>query len=560
MRRTRLATGLVLFAYVTVHLLNHVAGIHSIAAMETGAVWVVQVLHLAPVTWTLYLALTLHFLLALWAVYARRRLWPMPVADALQLVLGLSIIPLLAGHAIGTRLGGEWFKVYYSHTYVLVNLGVLAPSEIALRHGLALIVAWGHGCIGMYHWLRLKPGWPRWQPYAFAVALLLPTLALCGYYAGLRQVRADAAATPGWTQAKLAELNAPEPAARASLERVQDTIIGIWAAGLAAALGARGWRRLMARRRGIVRITYPGDRVVEVAPGTSVLEASQAAGIAHAAVCGGRGRCSTCRVRISAGLDWVPDAAPGERAVLARVNAAPNVRLACQLRPPRDVAVVPLLAPSVGTRAAREPPGRTAQGQEREIAILFADLRGFTEIAEHKLPYDVVFMLNRYFEAMGRAVEHAGGQVDKFIGDGVMALFGTAGDGRLAARQALRAAKAMSASLADLNATLRHDLRAPLRIGIGIHVGPAIIGEMGYGRTISLTAIGDTVNTASRLEAMTKEFDAELVVSAAVLSAARIELPAAIRREQTAVRGRQNLLAVAVVDRARELEGLDESP
>ena len=138
-------------------------------------------------------------------------------------------------------------------------------------------------------------------------------------------------------------------------------------------------------------------------------------------------------------------------------------------------------------------------GQEKDIAILFADLRSFTQFSEKKLPYDVVFVLNRYFAHMGEAVETAGGHLDKFIGDGVMALFGTKSDAQTGARQAMNAAKEMSKKLADLNEQLKDELDEPLRIGIGIHLGAAIIGEMGYGKATGLTAIGARGKTASRL-------------------------------------------------------------
>ncbi len=109
-----------------------------------------------------------------------------------------------------------------------------------------------------------------------------------------------------------------------------------------------------------------------------------------------------------------------------------------------------------------------AQGSEREIAILFADIRGFTALAEGRLPYDVVFVLNRYFAAMGRAVEAAGGRVDKFIGDGVMALFGIESGAQSGCREALAAARLMSERLGELNLSLQAELDQPLRIGIGI--------------------------------------------------------------------------------------------
>jgi len=164
-----------------------------------------------------------------------------------------------------------------------------------------------------------------------------------------------------------------------------------------------------------------------------------------------------------------------------------------------------------------------ALGIEREIAVLFADIRGFTALAEGRLPYDVVFVLNRYFAAMGNAVERAGGRVDKFLGDGVMALFGVESGATSGCRDALLAARLMSERLAELNQSLVEELGQPLRIGIGIHVGPVIVGEMGYRNATALTAIGDAVNTASRLQEMSKDFDCELVVSADVLARADLD-------------------------------------
>ncbi len=551
-QRARLATGLILFSYVFLHLLDHASGIFSVAAMERGAGLVTSVLHVPPVTWTLYGALAVHFLLALWAIYSRRRLLGMPPAEAAQLLLGLTIIPLLAQHAIGTRVAYEVEGVFSTHTLTLIVLGLISPFAGA-RQALALIAAWSHACIGLFFWLRLKPWFPRAQFFLFAIALLIPVLALSGYWAGLREVAERAVADPGWTARTLAELRAPSAAAQARLAGFAEIIFALWAGGVGTALAARVVRSAVERRRGLVRITYPGGRVVEVPPGLSVLEASNLNGIAHASVCGGRGRCSTCRIRVSRGLEVQPPASPAEQAVLLRIGAAPNMRLACQLRPTADLAVAPLLPPTATAGVARLR-NRNGQGQEQEIAILFADLRDFTALSERKLPYDVVFVLNRYFEAMGRAVEDAGGHVDKFIGDGVMALIGIGGDSRIGARQALAAARAMGRMLGELNATLTHDLDEPLRIGIGIHVGPAIIGEMGYGRATSLTAIGDTVNTASRVESLTKEYRAELVVSEIAAERAGIDL-GIFALETADVRGREGTLAVRVVPRAADLPG-----
>src|SRR5262249_14484724 len=155
------------------------------------------------------------------------------------------------------------------------------------------------------------------------------------------------------------------------------------------------------------------------------------------------------------------------------------------------------------------------------------------QLSEHKLPYDVVFLLNRYFAAMGHAVERSGGHIDKFIGDGVMALFGAeeGTEAALACRQALHAARDMGLALEALSKCLGHDLEALVRIGIGVHVGPAIVGQLGYGAVMSLTAIGDTVNIASRLETLTKEFKVELVVSDDLAARAGVDISAFPPRE-----------------------------
>lgn len=552
--RLRLASGLVLFAYVSLHLLNHAAGLASIAAMEAGAMWMYHLLQFAPATWTLYGALLLHFLLALHAIYRRRRLWPMPVAEALQLCLGLAIIPLLAGHVIGTRVAGALFSVFYTHGYVLLVLGELQPV-LGLRQAVALLTAWTHGCIGMHFWLRLKPSWPVLRPWLFAAALLLPAFSLAGFASGLRETALRAEAE-GWVGTRLRELNAPNSEAAATLGSLTDLVLACWAGGIALALIARQVRSTRQRRAGRIRVAYPQGRVVEVERGVTVLEASQIAGIPHASICGGRGRCSTCRIRVWSGAEAQPGPSPEEGAVLARIGAAPGTRLACQLRPAADLAVAPLLPPNPSMREARRRGAGPPQGQEREIAVLFADLRGFSLLAENRLPYDVVFVLNRYFEAMGRAIEAAGGHVDKFIGDGVMALFGVGGNVADGARQALDAARRMDLALAELNESLSTEIGQRLRIGIGIHAGPAIVGEMGYGRATGLTAIGDTVNVASRIEALCKPYGAELVVSDSAAEAAGLGRDG-IRLESTAIRGRASMIDLLVFPRVGDLPRQD---
>ncbi|HEY5598513.1 MAG TPA: adenylate/guanylate cyclase domain-containing protein [Kiloniellales bacterium] len=547
-RRLHLITGLVLFTYLLTHQLNHALGLISLEAMEAGRRVFLAAWRNPPGTALLYGSLLLHFGLALAAVYRRRRL-AMPAWEAAQLGLGLAIPPLLALHILGTRVANAAFGVDDSYTYVLLVYFVSSPI-LGAKQILVMLVAWLHGCIGLHYWLRLRRWYARALPYLYGSALMLPALALIGFFDGGRNV-ARLAADPVWLEQALARIH-PADAAQVALIYRLDTALIIATAGLLAAILVARWLRLrLARRRGLVTVVYPSGRRVEVAPGTTILEASRGAGIPHASVCGGRGRCSTCRVRIGAGAASLPPPSEAEAAVLQRISAAPNVRLACQTRPTGEVAVTPLLP---ATATPQHALARTAhrQGEEREVTILFADLRGFTALAEHKLPYDVVFILNRYFAAMGQAVEESGGRIDKFIGDGVMALFGVDGGIEEGARAALAAARAMAERLADLNRALAHDLPAPLRIGIGIHSGAVIVGELGYKAATSLTAVGDAVNTASRLEAMSKDLDVQLVLSAPVAMRSGLDLAAFPRRE-IELRGRTGRLAVLAVARILDL-------
>jgi len=375
----------------------------------------------------------------------------------------------------------------------------------------------------------------------YAVALLLPALALLGFAEGGREATRLAATTPGFAESIAGTTHAQ----RETLEHVARRLAAAYVLVLAGVLVARAVRLRLERARS-VRIAYPGGREVTVPIGFTVLEASRLHGIPHASVCGGRGRCSTCRVRIESGLETLPPARPEEQRVLDRIGAPPAVRLACQLRPTRDVAVAPLLPASAGPALAA-PRGDARGGREQEIAVLFADLRGFTRLAEHKLPYDVVFILNRYCEAVGGAITRGGGVPNQFTGDGVMALFGVDLSAQEGCRRALAAARGMASSIETLNRELGPELPDPLKIGIGIHVGPAIVGRMGYGEGAQLTAVGDTVNVAARLEQLTKEYGCVLVMSEEVAARAEVDVSALPRHELT-VRNRAGVLAVRVVD------------
>ena len=444
--RARLASGVVLFVYVATHLLNHALGNISLATMEAGREVFLAVWRNPASSIILYVSLLIHFGLVLYTLFRRRTL-RMPLREALQIVAGLAIPPLLVVHVIGTRGLHQFFGINDLYAFVIWAIWVDNPVE-GVKQSIALLIAWLHGCIGLHYWLKLKPWYPRVGGILFALALLWPAFALSGFATAGREVAILVEPEAGLA-ALLDEVGLPEAGIGWARAAIPNAYWGL-AVILVTVLVAR-WVRVAIRRASELTLTYPDGRALTVRRGTSILEASRDAGIPHASVCGGRGRCSTCRVRVGSGREHLPPPGEDEARVLKRVGAAANVRLACQVRPSSDLSVTPLLPP---TALANDGHARPAyiEGSERDIAIMFVDIRAFTKMAEKKLPYDTVFVLNQYFQTMGTAVEDAGGQLDKFIGDGVMALFGIEsgpGDG---CREALIAARAMAVSLKDLNA------------------------------------------------------------------------------------------------------------
>ena len=561
--RARLASGLVLYAFVTTHLLNHSLGLVSLDAMEVGRSVFLAVWRNWVGTLLLYGAVVAHLTLVLLSLYRRRTWRSMSRPEIAQIVFGLAIPPLLVEHVLGTRGLHAAFDLNDSYAYTILSLWVFEPW-LGLQQAVVVLVAWLHGCIGVHMWLRLKPWYPKAAAYLYTLAVLLPVLALAGFQDAGREA-ARLYEDPIWRSTFYSALNVPRaalPESRAWLDQVLTIARWILVCVPLALFAVWLVQRRIERLRGLITITYPMDRKVVIQPGTSVLEASRIGGIPHASVCGGRGRCSTCRVRVGEGREWLPAPSEDEVRVLARVGAPDGVRLACQIQPTHSLFVTPLLPAVAQARDGFRKPAYL-QGSEREIAILFADLRAFTQFAEHKLPYDVVFVVNQYFRSMGQAVEQAGGQLDKFIGDGVMALFGLENSSADGCRQALLAARGMAEALDQLNQALSHDMEEPLRIGIGIHAGTVIVGEMGYARVTSITAIGDAVNTASRLEQLTKEFGAQLVVSRRVAKRAGVDLGRFPRRE-IEVRGRVQSMSIYVIksalDLPAELAGMARTP
>jgi adenylate cyclase len=259
----------------------------------------------------------------------------------------------------------------------------------------------------------------------------------------------------------------------------------------------------------------PEDIRLDLEEGETILQASLRAGVPHVHACGGQARCSTCRVIVLNGEKTCHSRNEKERKLARTLHFSPDIRLACQTRIKSDVICRRLvldeedleLANSDFTNAAIGP-----LGDECRLATLFADIRDFTTIAEALPPYDVAHILNRYFIKMARVIERHGGKVNNYMGDGLLALFGINGGQNLALR-AVTAGLAMLDALETLQTYFLSAYQLELSIGIGIHVGSAVIGRVGASDPLQVSVVGDAVNLASRIESANKENGTRLLVS-----------------------------------------------
>ena len=261
------------------------------------------------------------------------------------------------------------------------------------------------------------------------------------------------------------------------------------------------------------RINFINDAVIEEDDLTlSLLEIALKHDIPHMHICGGNARCSTCRIIIQQGLENVLPRNEIEQQLAEKKGMEDIIRLACQTRIKGSVTLRRLVMDDLDADLARHQQDKA--GREQPLAILFSDIRGFTDFSERHLPYDVIHILNRYFQEMGAAVFEHHGYIDKYIGDGLMALFGVDEcNASTNCINAISAAFQMIQSLDKVNRYLKQNFDESFEIGIGIHFGNVVLGNIGHRDKVQLTAIGDTVNVASRIEEETKHANTPILVS-----------------------------------------------
>ena len=508
-----MASGLVLFVYIGAHLFNHALGLISLHAAETGMELAVEVWYSPVGTLLLYGAAATHFFMALWAVYERRT-FRLPPAELLRIALGFTLPILLIGHAASTRLAYELFGLASDYTRVISNLWAAGSQGFQL--GL-MAPGWLHGCMGLHFALNRRPLYRRLRFVLFAVALLLPVLSALGFIAMGRELATNPVAVEAARQ-YFSPDNAPQ---RLAIAQWKDNLLNWYFCIIGAAFVARQIRNLLERRRKqLVTVAYPG-RHVRVPRGWSVLEASRSFHLPHASMCGGRARCSTCRVRVTAGGEACPPPAADERATLLRIGAPPDVRLACQLRPQGDIAVTPLV------RTARPVYRQTApqRSGEREIAVLYCDVRNRADLASDHLPEDLLYTLTLFVEGVGNAVRAHGGHLSFLDQDSICALFGVDRGSDHAAQRAVQAAGAIAGVISDLNNRTGREGDSHLKVSISIHAGHAAVGEIGSVETPMWLATGTAMDVANELRAAAARSDKAFAISEQVYRDAELSPP-----------------------------------
>ncbi len=533
-RDARLWSGIILMVFAASHFLNHALGVFGLDVMTAVQQWRVLLWRSWPGTILLYGAAAVHIVLALKRV-VRRRTFRMPLPDAIQMVLGLLIPFLLVGHIIGTRLLHSFGGVDTSYVHIL---RLLWPDN-ALQQSLLLLIVWVHGVMGLYYAFHNRRWFGAWLPAMTAVAAVVPAVSLAGFLAASRE--ATVSPIPPL------ERTAQQFALQAQLGTTASWTISLVFAAAALVLLIRFVRSRLGKR---ITIRYFGNGQVQTVVGASLLEISRCGNIPHPSACGGRGRCSSCRVLILDGEQSLDPPTGVEKRVLARIRAPRHIRLACQVHPTADLNVRVLLSPQATSAVPEAVNEALDWGVSEELTVLSADIRGFATLAEHQLPSDVITLLNRLIGEMAHAVEGRGGRVASVQTDGIVALFGMGGKTRAGSRAAIYAAADMLKAMNLINKDISNSLPLPVRVGIGVHSGPVLLSradESFSGQR--LVIVGEAVIVASRLEEVTKELAADCVVASKTIALAGLSARSSAERAIYYKNGRSPVMAHAFADR-----------
>lgn len=263
-----------------------------------------------------------------------------------------------------------------------------------------------------------------------------------------------------------------------------------------------------------MKISFKPDKIsTEISPDESILTAALRNGINHLHACGGSARCSTCRIQVVSGLENCNPRNELELKLADTHNFSDDVRLACQTTITGNVDIRRLLVDIEDLKFSTLNHKKLGPiGSHRKVAILFADIQGFTPMSERMQSYDVMYVLNKYFDFAGKIINANGGEINNYIGDAFLAVFGLDDAGDEVFR-AIKSGLEIQDNLITFAKTIEVNFNEEFKVRIGIHYGDAIIGMLGSRGTERLSVIGDTVNMAARVEAANKESDTFMLVS-----------------------------------------------
>ena len=565
-RKIRIFSGVVLFAYVIMHLSNHSLNIFSIELADNVRKNYFSVIWQHPIGLVLlYSSLIAHLILGFSSILTRKS-FKMSFKDWAQIIFPILALLFLAQHIAASFIITKVFGGSETYSLLFAAISSSETSQMildAIFYSLMIIFIWTHGVIGLDAYLKQQAVhhgkflfYIRYPSIFKFIYWIVPTGAVFGWIFGLREMSFIA-------QIKSYELATTVPMYFQSIfikhipmqafpvvMAIEPIVMKYYPLFILFVVLVCVLNVVRARFFGRITVSYPGGESVSIPKGTSVLEASRNGGIPHQSVCGGRGRCTTCRIKVTSYDGTLTAPSAHEIKAIERVGLDDNVRLACQLKPTSNISVQPLLNPENTLETVRS--ARALTGKEQETVVLFVDLRDFTKLSEKKLPYDVVYILNKYYAVCGEIIEKNGGRLDKFIGDGIMAIFDANSASNVNSKNALVSANAISKSMKTLNSEMKTDFSEDMRFGMGIHAGSMIVGMMGYGKTVTETAVGDNVNIAARLEELTKTYKCELVVSKYVADKANIDTKK-MKPKTVDIRGRKEVLEVFTFEKAADV-------
>jgi adenylate cyclase len=379
-----------------------------------------------------------------------------------------------------------------------------------------LLLVWSHACIGLHHWLKFKIWYRHLQPFWVVLAVAVPMAALMGFIVSGRFVAA-LLSDPATAERMRGVTHWPDVAAAAWLaldEIVARVGFAIVLALVAIGVAFRQFGMLAAPK---IAISYAGGPTIQAPVGPTLLEISRGHGVTHLSECGGRLRCGLCRVRIDEGGENLTPRNDAERTTLALFKAPDNARLACQVRPRAPLSVTRLVASKDEPVTAAVPERADDAGVRRPLSLLHVQLREPDVIARDRLPYDLVFMLNAFFSAVGEAIESHDGRVDRFLGDGVLAVFGEQQGLEQGCKDAVNAARAIDLVLDRVNEQVAAEIGRPMQVAIGLHSGEMVLGRVHLGRSGDPSVLGPGVDIPQRLAGLAEQRGWQLALSSEVV-------------------------------------------